>query len=142
MLADTHFSLFIEAALAEHWPDEEYDSLRITDCYVYGPSTRNIRIEGLWRQQRISYFKLLSLSGFYDQQSLADKVVLLHVFIPIIRSELQAFIDTHNAHPIRTQRNRAHHVAGVPDELYTRQCGFSLDLGAVVPTSRTTQAWV
>src|SRR5271163_3537474 len=70
MLADAHFSLFTEAALAEHWPDEEYNSLRITDCYIYGPSTQNIRVEGVWRQQRdtttgpwISYFKLLSLSG-------------------------------------------------------------------------------
>jgi hypothetical protein len=139
MLADAHFSLFTEAALAEHWPDEEYDSLRITDCYVYGPSTRNVRIEGLWRQQRytttgpwIQYFKLLSLSGLFEQQSLADKVVLLFVFMPIIRSELQTFVDTHNAHPIRVQRNRSHHVAGVPNELYTdhaRQCGFSLDFG-------------
>ena len=59
-----------EEDMSEHWPYEEYDSLRITDCYVYGPSIRNVRIEGLWRQQRytttgpwISYFKLLSLSG-------------------------------------------------------------------------------
>jgi hypothetical protein len=81
MLADAHFSFFTEAALAERWPDAEYDSIPITDCYVYGPSTRNVRIEGLWRQQRytttgpwISYFKLLSLSGFYEQQSLADRL--------------------------------------------------------------------
>jgi hypothetical protein len=80
MLADAHFSLFTEAAVAEHWPDHEYDSLRITDCYVYGPSTRNIRAEGLWRQQRdtttgpwISYFKLLSLSGLFEQQTLASR---------------------------------------------------------------------
>jgi hypothetical protein len=52
MLADAYFSLFIEAALAEHWSDEEYNSLRITDCYIYDPSIRNVRIEGLWRQQR------------------------------------------------------------------------------------------
>jgi hypothetical protein len=52
MLADAHFSLFTEAELAEHWPDEEYDSLSVTDCYIYGPSTRNVRVEGLSRQQR------------------------------------------------------------------------------------------
>jgi hypothetical protein len=39
--------------------------------------------------------------------------------MPIIRSELQTFVDTHNAHPIRAQPKRAHHVAGVPDELYS-----------------------
>jgi hypothetical protein len=125
--------------LAGHWPDEEYDPLRITDYHVYGPTTRNVRGEGLWRQQRhtttgpwISYFKFLSLSGRFEQQSIADKGVLLFVFMPIIWSELQMFVNTHNAHPIRVQRNRAHHVAGVPNELYTdhaRQCGFSLGFG-------------
>jgi hypothetical protein len=134
LLADAHFSLYIEAALEENWPDEEYATVRINDCYVYGPSTRNVRVEGLWRQQRytatgswISYFKLLSLRGLFEQ-TVVDKVVLLFVFMPIIRSELQTFVDTHNAHPIRAQPKRAHHVAGVPDELYSdrsRQCGFN-----------------
>jgi len=137
LLADAHFSFYIEAALREEWPDEEYNAVQITDCYIYGPSTRNVRIEGLWRQQRytttgpwISYFKSLSLIGRFQQQCIADKVVLLFVFMPIIRSELQAFVDTHNAHRIRAQRKRSHHVAGVPNELYndsTRQCGFGLD---------------
>ena len=74
MLADAYFSLFTEAALAEHWPNEEYDFLRITDYYIYGLSTRNVRVEGLWRQQRyitigpwISYFKLLFLSSLFKQ---------------------------------------------------------------------------
>jgi hypothetical protein len=134
LLADAHFSFYIEAALLENWPDEEYAAVRINDCYIYGPSTRNIRVEGLWRQQRytatgswISYFKLLSLRGLFEQ-TVVDKVVLLFIFMPIIRSELQTFVDTHNAHPIRAQPKRAHHVAGVPDELYSdlsRQCGFS-----------------
>jgi hypothetical protein len=137
LLADAHFSFYIEAALKEEWPDEDYNAIQITDCYIYGPSTRNIRIEGLWRQQRftttgpwISYFRKLSLIGQFEQHCVADKVVLLFVFMPIIRSELQAFVDTHNAHRIRAQPKRMHHVAGVPDELYadsTRQCGFSLD---------------
>jgi hypothetical protein len=47
MLADAYFSLFTEAALAEHWPDAEYDSIYITDYYIYGLSTRNIHIKGL-----------------------------------------------------------------------------------------------
>jgi len=133
LLADAHFSLYIEAALLENWPDEEYATIRINDCYVYGPSTRNVRVEGLWRQQRytttgswVSYFKLLSLRGLFEQ-TVVDKVVLLFVFMPIIRSELHTFVDTHNAHPIRAQPKRAHHVAGIPDELYSdasRQCGF------------------
>jgi hypothetical protein len=61
-----HFSLFIEAALREELSNEYYQSLRISDCYIYGPSTRNIRIKGLWRQQQViitvtwlQYFKSL-----------------------------------------------------------------------------------
>jgi len=143
MLADAHFSLYSEAYWREGqrlgWPEDSplWTTLRIQDCYIYGPSTRNIRIEGLWNQQGftqtkpwIKYFKLLALTGWYDQNLVADRVVLLFIFMPIIRAELHAFVDTHNAHPIRKQRNRDHHVAGAPNELYrdpTRQCGFALD---------------
>lgn len=143
MLADAHFSLYSEAYWREGqrlgWPEDSplWTTLRIQDCYIYGPSTRNIRVEGLWNQQGltqtrpwIKYFKLLALTGWYEQNSVADRVVLLFVFMPIIRAELHAFVDTHNAHPIRKQRNRDHHVAGAPNELYrnpTRQCGFALD---------------
>jgi SOS response regulatory protein OraA/RecX len=52
LLANCHFSLFIEAALREQWSEAEYKAVRISDCYIYGPSTRNIRVKGLWRQQR------------------------------------------------------------------------------------------
>ena len=47
ILANAYFFLFTEAVLAEHWSNKEYDSLHITDYYVYGPSTRNVRIKGL-----------------------------------------------------------------------------------------------
>jgi hypothetical protein len=72
LLADLHFSLFIEAALREQWSEQEYQSLRISDCYIYGPSTRNIRVEGLWRQQRfqctgpwLNYLKALQNANLY-----------------------------------------------------------------------------
>src|SRR5436853_27510 len=49
LLADLHFSLFIEATLRERWSDEDYYDLRPSECYIYGPSTKNIRAEGLCR---------------------------------------------------------------------------------------------
>src|SRR5205085_1219184 len=107
--------------------EEYYQSLRISDCYIYGPSTRNIRIEGLWRQQRftttvtwIDYFKSLqeAVPTLYKQHDPADQIVFLYLFMPILRDELKSFVDTHNAHRIRAQPNRSNHVAGVPDELY------------------------
>jgi hypothetical protein len=36
----------------------------------------------------------------------------------ILREELITFVNVHNAHLIRAQKNRAQYLAGVPDELY------------------------
>ena len=38
--------------------------------------------------------------------------------MPILREELTTFVRTHNAHPIRAQKNRSQHIPGVPNELY------------------------
>jgi hypothetical protein len=48
--------------------------------------------------------------------------------MPLIREELKTFVNTHNAHPIRAQKNRSQHVPGVPDELYRhQQYGFPVN---------------
>jgi hypothetical protein len=49
--------------------------------------------------------------------------------MPILRDELKSFVSTHNAHRIRAQPKRSHHIAGVPDELYRigQQHGFTPD---------------
>ena len=49
--------------------------------------------------------------------------------MPILRDELKSFVGTHNAHRIRAQPKRSHHVVGVPDELYRtgQQYGFTPD---------------
>lgn len=135
LLADLHFSLYIEAALREEWSEEDYQAVRISDCYIYGPSTRNIRVEGLWRQQRFQctapwllYFQTLQAESLYRQDQLADQVVILFLFMPILRQELNTFVSTHNAHPIRRQNNRSMHVPGAPDELYRgEQRGFAVN---------------
>jgi hypothetical protein len=136
LLADLHFSFYVEAALREQWPEEDYELIRISDCYIYGPSTKNIRAEGLWRQQRfqctgpwLDYFQALRSANLYREDLLADRVVVLFLFMPILREELTAFVRIHNAHPIRAQRNRSQHVPGVPDDLYQagEQHGFAVN---------------
>jgi hypothetical protein len=139
LLCDIHFSLFIEAELRKGLSDEYYQSLRISDCYIYGPSTRNVRAEGLWRLQGftttvtwLEYFRSLQLATppLSRQDQLADQVVFRYLFMPILRDELVSFVGTWNAHKIRAQPNRSHHVPGVPDELYRtgQQEGFVPDL--------------
>jgi hypothetical protein len=52
---------------------------------------------------------------------LEDRVVFLFVFILILRSEINTYVETWNEHKIRPQRQRANHVAGIPNELYTSE---------------------
>jgi hypothetical protein len=98
-----------------------------------------IRAEGLWRQQRfqctgpwLDYFEVLRGANLYHQHLLADQVLMLFLFMPLLRQELNTFVRTHNAHPIRAQKNRLQHVPGVPDELYRteeyEQHGFTVNM--------------
>jgi hypothetical protein len=55
LLAEAHYSQYIEAANREGFTNEEFSLVDITDFYIYGTSARNIRIERLWRQQRDTF---------------------------------------------------------------------------------------
>jgi len=59
--------------------------------------------------------------GYYEVDSIADRVVLLFVFIPILRHELYAFVEDHNEHRIRRDNKRPNHVAGRPNDLYAQR---------------------
>ncbi len=45
----------------------------------------------------------------------------LFVFVPILRFEINTYVETWNEHRIRPQKHRANHVAGIPNELYTKE---------------------
>jgi hypothetical protein len=126
--------------MLDGWSEEEVGSITISDCFIWGPSFHNVKIEGLWRQLRDiqtgkwrSLFLLLQKCGLYRGDEV-DKVILLFVFMPLIRAELIEFVNDHNAHPIRRQPKREYHVSGVPNELYEdeeKQCGFAVDQGVL-----------
>lgn len=136
MLADCQYSLYLSAGLEEGWSDEEFGDATIKDCYIQAKSTANVRVERLWFEQRhtttgtwIRYFNILETlqPPLFQAHRESDKVVLCFIFMPIIRQQLSAFVQTHNANPIRKQRNRLLHVPGVPDELYDNEdlrCGI------------------
>ena len=52
MLADCQFRFYLmHGLLVEQWPDEVILNQRLTDCYIQGKSTHNVRIERLWKTQ-------------------------------------------------------------------------------------------
>jgi hypothetical protein len=84
--------------------------------------------------------------GYYEIDSIADRVVLLFVFIPILRHELYAFVEDHNEHRIRRDNKRPNHVAGRPNDLYQqrpsdREFGFIPDPTLVEGLREKIVAW-
>jgi len=125
LLADAQFSLYILHKRSIGVADASEDTLRLRDCYMFGTSTANIRIESTWMrminsQTRpwLEFFRYLQTHGLYESDVLEDRVVFLFVFVPILRSEINTYVDTWNEHRIRPQKYRANHVAGIPNELY------------------------
>ena len=87
----------------EEWSDEIILNQKLSDCYLQGKSTHNIRIERLWLTQghtttwlwieyldglsRRKYFDVLQrreLYLFYDHLEV-DKVIINYIFMPLIR---------------------------------------------------------
>jgi endoglucanase Acf2 len=65
------------------------------------------------------FFSYLQTHGLYESEVLEDRIVFLFIFIPILRSEINTYIETWNENRIRPQSHRANHIAGIPNELYT-----------------------
>ena len=112
---------------------------------MFGTSTANIKIESTWMRMISSqtapwivsysptaswldvllryiknYFHFLQTNGYYSSDALEDRVIFLYVFMPILRLEINSYADAWNAHQIRPQLARANHIAGIPNDLYSR----------------------
>jgi hypothetical protein len=124
LLADAHLRLFLEYCHILGDDPATLDTLPVADCFFFGASTANQRMENWWLRLRcgqlewwIVYFRYLQSNGFFVSGQAADTVVLLFVFMPIIRQEVQQFVRMWNDHPIRKQRGLANHIPGIPNKL-------------------------
>ena len=125
LLADAHLRLFLDYRQLAGDDQSTLDSLPVNECFWFGPSSANQRIENWWCRLRttqlewwITYFRYLEINGFFVSGQISDTAVLLFVFMPILRREVNAFVQMWNDHPIRKQRQLANHIPGVPNKLY------------------------
>jgi len=64
------------------------------------------------------YFGKLEADGYFDGGE-TDKSCLQYLYMDMIRSHIHRFVEVHNSHPIRLQRNRQHYLpTGQPFLLY------------------------
>ena len=64
------------------------------------------------------YFKNLEQNKLFLLDSTPDRIVFYFIFMPLIRHEINEFVQTWNAHRIRTQSGLPNSVGGIPDQLY------------------------
>ena len=115
--------------------------LRFGDCFRYGTSKQNQRIEAWWnqlRRARISRWRErffeLSENGEYIRGSTADRIAFLAIYLPLIRHEMLEFVNTWNFHYIRRQKGRDYLQNGMPFMLYrypedygAQRCGYYVE---------------
>jgi hypothetical protein len=65
LLADAHFSLYVLHKKEKGLLPEEEDALRLRDCYMFGTSTANIRIESMWMRMLRSQTRPWLVSSHY-----------------------------------------------------------------------------
>ena len=120
---------------------QAYDpQMTFRDCYMYGTSTANQRIESWWAQltksllgKWIRYFRTLRDTNQYSKDILADRLAILAVYLPSIRTEVTHYVDKCNTHNLRRQPHRPKSIHGKPYGLFyhpkdgIKNYGLSLD---------------
>ncbi|KAL1959742.1 hypothetical protein VTO42DRAFT_1328 [Malbranchea cinnamomea] len=73
-------------------------NISFSDCYRFGTSIANQRIEAWWGQLTQSlifrwrgYFLRLSHDNLWSKDSLGDRIAFVAVYMPILRREIRAF---------------------------------------------------
>ena len=102
-----------------------HPNLPFEKIYSFGTSTHNIRIESWWSifakaqvNEWREYFQKLATDGLFDGGS-TDIIALRYIYMPMLRNHFHEFIEVHNNHRIRFQRNREHYLpTGRPYEMY------------------------
>jgi hypothetical protein len=93
------------------------------------------------------YFQRLERAGDWDDTEESDKIALLAIYMPILRTEFAEFIGIWNYHKIRKQRLRPGLAVGQPWKNYCRpnpstaNWGFSPEAAKVQRLRLCLDAW-
>lgn len=109
---------------AVHNAFHEISPQGVVDCWSYGRSVYNQKIECFWSQLVHQWvarwqevFSELEWSGLWVWADPVDEACLLYVYMPIIREELNTYRRDYNAYPMR-RNNVSHLPSGPPEDSY------------------------
>ncbi|KAH6954064.1 hypothetical protein BKA56DRAFT_603786, partial [Ilyonectria sp. MPI-CAGE-AT-0026] len=99
--------------------------IQFKDCFVYGKSIHNVKIESWWNrlckgrsQFWRTVFGTLHTIGLFEPSQIYDQIALLYIYMEPLDTDLRGFVRVWNNHYIRKQSNRPHVIPGVPYVLY------------------------
>jgi hypothetical protein len=144
LAAAAHHTLYLEALAAGQVEPDGTNQEVLDSCWIWGPSWRNVRIERLWRSlgdavthRWADLFRFIQRSRFFRDNLLADSVVILYIFAPILRHEIHEFLLDKNEYRMRPDKERPEHVPGIPNHIYEEH-----DIGDGFPVHvETLQNW-
>jgi hypothetical protein len=152
MAADAHYELSKQIRTRSELAE---DSIAFEDCFKFGTSKANQRIESWWAQacktslaRWTESFWDLSNSNQFSKSSLVDRIALFAVYVPIIRVTANTFVTLWNRHTIRKQSKLPHAVPGIPAILYNypelsngEQCGFTVPAESLLPFQKDLEGF-
>ncbi|KAI2625547.1 hypothetical protein GGS21DRAFT_493591 [Xylaria nigripes] len=140
LLAAAHWALVRQSHM-----NEDGSPILFGDCFHYGRSMDNTRIEHWWSQllktclmRWIVLFERMEHRRLWIHGDEVCEIAFLSVYMPVIRQEITFFIRRWNSHKIRAQPNRANCVKGrpfenyfTPDPAFASQWGLPVDVKAL-----------
>ncbi|KAF7957992.1 hypothetical protein EAE96_003559 [Botrytis aclada] len=116
LVAEAHFALSRKV-------DESVKEIK--DCFWFGKSTKNQRIESWWQELQISllyrwrnYFEELVKNNQFHKDKRGDQIAILVIYMKWIREEVMGYADLWNVYNIRKDKTHPHHCAGKPFMMY------------------------
>jgi len=100
-------------------------NLPFNKAYSFGKSSKNQRLEAWWNiltegqtEEWKMFFTKLEVEGYFDGGDL-HKSCLQFIYMDIIQSHINTFVEIHNSHSIGKQRKHNHCLpTGQPFALY------------------------
>ncbi|RAL05267.1 uncharacterized protein BO80DRAFT_451642 [Aspergillus ibericus CBS 121593] len=138
-------------AEAHHYLRKMYEpEIQPEQCYIFGTSTANQRIESWWSQLSRSflfryrnYFRALLEKGDFSKDLIPDQIALYAVYMPILRSQIPSYVQSWNHHNIRKQPERPYIISAETlqwCQTILRGMGFDPEKPPPVPSKEAEEA--
>jgi hypothetical protein len=103
---------------------EDKPDLPFHKAYIFGPSTKNQRIEAWWNtladgltETWKKFFEAFVHTGIFDSEVHYDILALRFIYFKKLREDIENMVELHNIHPIRRQTGRSEYMQfGPPEE--------------------------